>query len=99
MPLAVSHEYDYPPATSRLKIDEDGTGCNEYDVCVKMCLRDDRIPDYIRNGQRVHWVMYELRQTCITLCAKDALKLSFGFEIGGKGLLWVRVPLAGRKTA
>jgi formate hydrogenlyase subunit 6/NADH:ubiquinone oxidoreductase subunit I len=28
-----------------------------------------------------------LCQTCITVCAQDALKLSFGFDLGGKELL------------
>jgi len=28
-----------------------------------------------------------LCQTCVTVCAKDALKLSFGFDVGGKDLL------------
>lgn len=28
-----------------------------------------------------------LCQTCLTVCAKDALKSSFGFDLGGKELL------------
>jgi formate hydrogenlyase subunit 6/NADH:ubiquinone oxidoreductase subunit I len=33
-----------------------------------------------------------LCQTCTTVCARDALKLSFGFDLGGKELLRERKP-------
>jgi formate hydrogenlyase subunit 6/NADH:ubiquinone oxidoreductase subunit I len=48
---------------------------------------DIRVPDYIRDGKRVLSTECSLCQTCITVCAKDALKLSFGFDLGGKDLL------------
>ena len=51
---------------------------------------DIRIPDYTRNGQRVLSTECSLCQTCITVCSKDALKLSFGFDVGGKDLLRVQ---------
>jgi ferredoxin-type protein NapH len=48
-----------------------------------------RISDYILNNERVLSTECSLCQTCITVCAKDALKLSFGFDLGGKDLLRV----------
>jgi len=48
---------------------------------------DVRIPDYILNGKRVLSTECSLCQTCITVCARDALKLSFGFDLGGQDLL------------
>jgi ferredoxin len=54
-----------------------------------MCPVDIRIPDYIQNGQRVPSAECSLCQTCITVCASDALKLSpsFGLDLGGRDLL------------
>ena len=52
-----------------------------------MCPMDIRIPDYIKNGERVLSTECSLCQTCITVCSKDALKLSFGLDLGGKDLL------------
>jgi ferredoxin len=51
---------------------------------------DVRIPDYTLAGTRVLSTECSLCQTCITVCSRDALKLSFGFDIGGKDLLKVR---------
>jgi formate hydrogenlyase subunit 6/NADH:ubiquinone oxidoreductase subunit I len=48
---------------------------------------DVRIPEYIKNEQRVLSTECSLCQTCTTVCSKDALKLTFGFDIGGKELL------------
>jgi ferredoxin len=48
---------------------------------------DIRISDYILNNQRVLSTECSLCQTCITVCAPDALKLSFGFDLGGRELL------------
>jgi ferredoxin len=48
---------------------------------------DVRVSDYILNNQRVLSTECSLCQTCITVCAHDALKLSFGFDLGGKDLL------------
>jgi len=72
---------------SLLKIGGDGQKCNECDACVKMCPMDIRIPEYIKHGQRVLATECSLCQTCVTVCAQDALKLSFGFDLGGKDLL------------
>lgn len=48
---------------------------------------DIRIPDYIKNGQRILSTECTLCQTCVSVCPKDALKLSFGVDLGGKELL------------
>ena len=48
---------------------------------------DILIPEFIINGERVLSTECSLCQTCITVCAKDALKLSFSFDLGGKDLL------------
>jgi len=48
---------------------------------------DVRISDYVLNGERVLTTECSLCQTCITVCAHDALKLGFGFDLGGKDLL------------
>lgn len=70
-----------------LKIGGRAERCNDCGACVKTCPMDVRIPDYILNGQRVLSTECSLCQTCITVCARDALKLSFGFDLGGVDLL------------
>ena len=83
---------------SLLKIGKASGDCNDCGACVKMCPMDVRIPEYILNGQRVLATECSLCQTCITVCARDAVKLSFGFDLGGKDLLRQREPqLAGPK--
>jgi ferredoxin-type protein NapH len=64
--------------------------CNECLACVRMCPMDIRIPDYIKNGQRVLSTECSLCQTCITVCAPEALQLSFGLDLGGRELLRLR---------
>jgi len=72
---------------SLLKIGGVAENCNDCGACVKTCPMDIRIPEYILNGERVLATECSLCQTCITVCARDALKLSFGFDLGGKDLL------------
>lgn len=91
VPLKISTRF------SLLKIGKAGGECNDCGACVKMCPMDVRIPDYILNGQRVLSTECSLCQTCTTVCAKDALKLSFGFDMGGKDLLREREPLLARR--
>ena len=83
--------------TSRFSIIKIGQGpgqCNDCDACEKMCPMDVRISDYILNNQRVLSTECSLCQTCITVCAQDALKLSFGFDISRKDLLRQRIATA-----
>jgi ferredoxin-type protein NapH len=68
---------------SMLKIGKGAGECDDCGACVKMCPMDVRIPAYILNGKHVLSSECSLCQTCITVCAKDALKLSFGFDLGG----------------
>ena len=70
-----------------LRINGRAEKCNDSGACIKMCPMDVRIPDHILNGERVLSTECSLCQTCITLCARDALKLSFGFDLCGKDLL------------
>jgi polyferredoxin len=80
---------------SVIKIGQAGGTCNDCDACEKTCPMDIRISDYILNHQRVLSTECSLCQTCITVCAQDALKLSFGFDLGGKELLRERTLPAG----
>jgi len=68
---------------SLLKVRGSAEKCNDCGACTKMCPMDIRIPDYILNDQRVLSTECSLCQTCISTCAKDALKLSFGLDLGG----------------
>lgn len=77
---------------SLLKIGATGEECNGCGACTKMCPMDVRIPEYILNGQRVLTTECSLCQTCITVCARDALKLSFGFDMSRVDLLREREP-------
>jgi polyferredoxin len=70
-----------------LKVKGEATKCNNCGACAKMCPMDIRVPDYIQQDQRVLSTECSLCQTCITVCARDALKLSFGFDLGGRDLL------------
>ncbi|HET9590254.1 MAG TPA: 4Fe-4S binding protein [Anaerolineales bacterium] len=79
---------------SIIKIGQSAGKCNDCDACEKMCPMDVLISDYILNGERVLSTECSLCQTCITVCARDALKLSFGFDLGGKDLLRERKPVA-----
>lgn len=88
--------------TSRFSIIKIGQGkgqCNDCGACVKLCPMDVRIPEYILNGKRVLSTECSLCQTCITVCAQDALKLAFGFDLGGQDLLRERAPKLPAETA
>jgi polyferredoxin len=85
---------------SLLKIGHSTGQCNDCDACEKLCPMDIRISDYILNGQRVLSTECSLCQTCITVCAQDALRLSFGLDRGGRELLRERFAhLPPEKTA
>jgi ferredoxin-type protein NapH len=72
---------------SLMKIGGEAAKCNDCGACVKMCPMDIRIPEYILKNERVLSTECSLCQTCITVCAPEALKLSFAFDLGGKELL------------
>ena len=81
--------------TSRFSVIKIGQGtgqCNDCNACEKMCPMDVRISDYILNNQRVLSTECSLCQTCITVCAQNALKLSFGFDMSKQDLLRERAP-------
>jgi len=84
---------------SLIKIGQGAGQCNDCGACVKMCPMDVRIPEYILDGKRVLSTECSLCQTCITVCAQDALKLSFSFDLGGKDLLREREQLSNPKHA
>ncbi len=75
---------------SLLKIGGEAARCNDCNACEKLCPMDVRISDYVLDGKRVLSTECSLCQTCVTVCAQDALKLSFGFDLGGKELLKMR---------
>lgn len=70
-----------------LKIKGDPDKCTDCRACTQLCPADIRILDYTKANQRVLSTECTLCQTCITVCNEDALKLSFGFDLGGKELL------------
>ena len=72
---------------SLLKITGDASRCNDCDACERMCPMDVRISDYVLSGRRVLTTECSLCQTCVTICARDALRLGFGFDVGGLDLL------------
>lgn len=76
---------------SLMKIGGDAAKCNDCGACVRMCPMDIRVPEYILNKERVLSTECSLCQTCITVCAPEALKLSFGFDVGGKEFMRERV--------
>jgi ferredoxin-type protein NapH len=78
-------------SVSLLRIKGKAEQCNECMACVKMCPMDIRVPDYIKNGQRVLSTECSLCQTCITVCVPEALSLSFTFDLGGRELIRERV--------
>lgn len=75
---------------SLLKIGGDESACNDCGACEKMCPMDVQITDYIHAGQRVLSTECTLCQTCVTVCAKSALKLSYGLDVGGRESLRYR---------
>ena len=69
---------------SLLKIEADAARCNDCEACVKLCPMDIQLLDYIRHGQRILSTECMLCQTCITVCAQGALKVSWGLDLGGR---------------
>ena len=67
-----------------LKVKGDRAACTGCRACEKVCPMDIRIADYTQAGERVLSTECSLCQTCVSVCAKDALKLSFGLDLGGE---------------
>lgn len=78
---------------SLLKVAVERDRCTECGACEKMCPMDIRLMDYIRRGERVLSTECMLCQTCITVCAEDALRVSLGFDLGGRERIRVRPPV------
>jgi ferredoxin-type protein NapH len=72
---------------SLLKIGTDDAACNDCGACERMCPMDVRITDYVHQQERVLSTECTLCQTCVTVCTKDALKLSYGLDVGGREAL------------
>jgi ferredoxin-type protein NapH len=72
---------------SLLKIGTDAAACNDCGACERICPMDVRITDYVHQQERVLSTECTLCQTCVTVCAKDALKLSYGLDVGGREAL------------
>lgn len=69
---------------SLLKVGGTPTSCDECQACVEMCPMNIRVRDYILSGERVLSTECTLCQTCINVCPDNTLKLTLGFDIGGK---------------
>ena len=76
---------------SLMKVGGDAAKCDDCGACARMCPMDIRVPDYILQNERVLSTECSLCQTCITVCAPEALKLTFAFDMGGKELLREKV--------
>ncbi len=76
-----------PKTTGRfalLKVGGTPEHCGDCEACVEMCPMNIRVRDYIVQGERVLSTECTLCQTCIHICPHESLKLSFGFDVGGK---------------
>jgi Pyruvate/2-oxoacid:ferredoxin oxidoreductase delta subunit len=76
-----------------MKIAGDYELCNDCDACVKMCPMDIRIPEYLKQGKRILSTECTFCLVCVNVCAKKALKTSYGFDIGGLEILNQRVSI------
>lgn len=76
-----------------LKIQGVSERCDACMACVKMCPTDIRIPDYIKNAQRVLSTECILCQTCASACPSAALSVTWGFDISRRELLKERGPV------
>lgn len=69
-----------PARFALLKISGDVNRCTDCGACTKMCPMDINIPAYLHRGQRVLSTECILCLECVNVCAKDALKASFGLD-------------------
>jgi ferredoxin-type protein NapH len=70
-----------------IKIAGDAAKCNDCGACNKMCPMDIRISEYILDNQRVLSTECIWCLECVNVCAKGALRSTFGFDIGNRELL------------
>jgi polyferredoxin len=75
---------------SLLKVAGDAETCNECGACVKVCPMDIRIPEYIKNGQRVLSTECIFCLECTNTCPKGVLDATFALDIGNREVLNVR---------
>jgi polyferredoxin len=87
LPLKITSRF------SLLKIRANKEQCTGCGTCSQACPVDIRIPEYTQQGKRVLSTECLLCQTCTAICPQGALRLSFGFDVGGLELLRVRVPI------
>ena len=59
-------------------------------TCVTLCPMDIDLVAYIRDGTRILSTECMLCQTCVTVCARDALRVSAGLDRGGRERVRVR---------
>ncbi len=81
---------------SLLKIEGSESKCTDCKACEQMCPMDIKIADYTHEGTRVLSTECSLCQTCISTCSQDALKMTVGFDIGGREHLRRRAEMAER---
>jgi polyferredoxin len=79
-----------PSRFALLKVAGDAEKCTECGACVKVCPMDIRIPEYIKNGQRVLSTECIFCLECINACPKGALSDTFALDVGNRELLKVR---------
>jgi polyferredoxin len=77
----------FPSRFSVLKVEGSAEKCTGCGACDKMCPMDIQISQYTQSGQRVLSTECILCNECVDVCAKDALKISFGFDFGNRELL------------
>jgi polyferredoxin len=70
-----------------LRVTGTADACGECIACIELCPMNIRVRDYLTSGERVLSTECTLCQTCINICPHDSLKLSFGFDRGGKELI------------
>lgn len=84
-------------ATSRfstVKIAGRKDQCNDCGACAEACPMDILIPEYVKQGQRVLSTECILCRTCVSVCPRNVLGSSFGFDLGSHGQLAGRKPEA-----
>jgi polyferredoxin len=70
-----------------LKIEGDKNRCNDCKACTRACPMDIKLPEYIKNNERIFSTECVLCQTCMTVCPQKALSITFKCDMGGKDLL------------